>query len=96
MVGKLNQKGSWRVVEKGVNGKPFLWKKSTRLRYVMIDVFKARPDGCYIVLALDANPLAEQDVKGTIIGIGCAGARTDWIRAYEKAREIADNYMNEH
>jgi len=92
----MNRKASWHVVEKGVNGKPFLWKKSTRSRYVMIDVFKARPDGCYIVLALDANPLGEQDVKGTIIGIGCASARTDWIGAYEKAREIANRYMSEH
>jgi len=84
------------VVEKGVNGKPFLWKRSARASYVMIDIFQARPDGCYIVLALNANPLLGHDVKGRIIGIGCASARTDWIGAYEKARKIADQYMKQH
>jgi len=84
------------VVEKGVNGKPFLWKKPARASYVMIDIFRARPDGCYMVLALDANPLTSNDVKGRIIGIGCASARSDWIGAYEKARKIADRYMGKH
>jgi hypothetical protein len=92
----MNRKGSWRVVEKGVNGKPFLWKKSARNSYVMIDVFEARPDGCYMVLASDANPLAEHGVKRTIIGIGCADVRTNWIGAYEEARKIADEYMRKH
>jgi hypothetical protein len=84
------------VIEKGVNGQPFLWKKVGQPSYVMIDVFKARPDGCYMVLALDANPLTKRDVKGRVIGMGCAGARTDWVGAYEKARNIADQYMSKH
>jgi hypothetical protein len=92
----VSRKGSWRVVEKGVNGKPFLWKKAASASYVMIEIFKARPRDCYTVLALDANPLARPDVKGRIIGIGCAAARTDWIEAYGKARKIADQYMNKH
>jgi len=92
----VSRKGSWRIVEKGVNGKPFLWKKGTSASYVMIEIFKSRPRGCYTVLALDANPLARHDVKGRVIGIGCAAARTDWIEAYEKARKIADRYMDEH
>jgi len=92
----MNRRSSWRVVEKGVNGKPFLWKKQGSAHYVMIDVFKARSDGCYMVLALKANPLAEPDVKGKIIGLGCASTRTDWNGAYEKAREIADEFMIKH
>jgi len=92
----VNRKGSWRMVEKGVNGKPFLWKKPARASYVMIDVFQARSDGCYIVLALSANPLVGHNVKGRIIGVGCASARTDWNGAYDKARRIADQYMKEH
>jgi len=92
----MNRKGSWRVVEKGVNGKPFLWKKPARASYVMIDVFEARPDGCYKVLALDTNPLARSAVNGRVIGKGCASVRTDWVGAYEKARKIADRYMNKH
>jgi len=92
----VNGGGSWRVVEKGVNGKPFLWKKAGSSSYVMIEIFKARPRGCYTVLALDANPLARHDVKGRIIGVGCAAGRTDWTEAYEKARKIADQYMIKH
>lgn len=84
------------MVEKGVNGKPFLWKKSGRSSYVMIDVFRGRPDGCYVILALGANPLVSHDVKGRLVGMGCAGVRTDWIGAYEKARKIADRYMDKH
>ena len=91
----MARKSRWNVVERGVNGKPFLWKKPGA-SYVMIDVFKARPNGCYMVLALDANPLTRPDVKGKVIGIGCATAPTDWVGAYNKAREIADRYMSDH
>jgi hypothetical protein len=92
----MSGKVSWRVVDSGVNGKPFLWRKPGRASYVMIDIFKARPDGCYIVLVLNANPLTKDDVKGKIIGMGCASARTDWVGAYESARKIADRYMIKH
>jgi hypothetical protein len=84
------------VVEKGVNGKPFLWIDPAGTSYVMIDVFEARPDGCYAVLALDANPLTRDEVKARMIGLGCASKRTDWLQAYERAKEIADKYMNKH
>lgn len=85
------------MVERGVNGKPFLWeKKQAGGGYVMIDIFEVRGDGCYTVLALDANPLARDDAKGRIIGVGCGGVRTGWVEAYEKARKIADQYMVEH
>ena len=92
----MNQKASWQVVEKGVNGKPFLWMDPVGSTYVMIDVFEARSDGCYAVLILDANPLTRDDAKARIIGLGCASQRTDWPQAYERAKEIADRYMSEH
>ena len=89
-------RSSWQVVETGVNGKPFLWKNSTDGTYVMIDIFTAHPEGCYTVMILNSNPLVTEDVKGEIIGMGCANTRTDWVEAYEKARKIADQYMDLH
>ena len=89
-------KHPWLIVEKGVNGEPFLWKNQAAIQYVMIDIFEPRPDGCYAVLALDVNPLETDDAQGTTIGLGCSGDRSNWVEAYEKARQIADRYMTEH
>lgn len=86
----------WRVIERGVNGKPFLWKKRARCKYVLIDIFNARRNRCYAVLALDRNPLTTHDFRGKVIGMGCADARSDWVRAYGNARKIADDYMSSH
>lgn len=86
----------WRVIERGVNGKPFLWKKRARSKYVLIDIFNARRNRCYAVLALDRNPLTTHDFRGKVIGMGCADARSDWVRAYGNARKIADDYMSSH
>ena len=90
----MNEKNSWRVVERGVNGKPFLWKKQARSKYVLIDIFNARRNRCYAVLALDSNPLSTQHFGGRVIGIGCADSRSDWVKAYGEARKIADRYMS--
>jgi len=90
----VNANNSWRVVDRGVNGEPFLWKKRARKKYVLIDIFNARPKRCYAVLALDSNPLASPPSKSRVIGMGCADARSDWVTAYEKARKIADRYMS--
>ena len=86
---------SWMVVEKGVNGKPFLWKNQATDKYVMIDIFEARSDRCYEVLAVDVNPLENDDAKGATIGRGCSD-KANWIEAYEKAKRIADRYMSKH
>jgi hypothetical protein len=95
---KVSDKSSWRVIERGVNDKPFLWKKRGRSRYVLIDIFNAHRNRCYAVLALESNPLATptRDFRGRVIGMGCADSSSDWVRAYGKAREIADCYMNRH
>jgi hypothetical protein len=90
----MNADNSWRIVDRGVNGKPFLWKKRARKKYVLIDIFNARPKRCYAVLALDGNPLATHPAKGRVIGMGCADAPSDWVTAYEKARKIANRYMS--
>ena len=87
---------SWRVVDRGVNGKPFLWKKRNSSRYLMIDIFNTKPKGCYAVLVLDKNPLRMDDVRGKVVGMGCADAQSDWNGAYAKARMIADTYMDKH
>jgi len=84
---------AWRVVDKGINGKPFLWKKRAKSKYVMIDIFTARPKRCYAVLAFETNPVSRSDLKGKLIGMGCAKGPRDWIGAYERARVIADRYM---
>lgn len=83
----------WRVVDRGINGKPFLWKKRATSKYVMIDIFTARPNRCYAVLVFETNPVSSNDLKGKLIGMGCANGPSDWIGAYEKARVIADRYM---
>ena len=81
-VHELRHKSSWRVVERGVNGEPFLWKERARSKYVLIDIFNAHPDRCYAVLALDRNPIATQDFRGRLIGMGCADTHSDWVGAY--------------
>jgi hypothetical protein len=83
----------WRVLDKGVNGRPFLWKKQASTKYVMIDIFTPRPKRCYAVLTLETNPKASNDLKGKVIGRGCAKGPTDWNGAYERARKIAYRYM---
>jgi hypothetical protein len=77
-----------------VNGKPFLWKKQGKSRYLMIDIYSPHPDRCYVVLAFDTDPYETDDLRGKVIGRGCAEGPSDWNRAYERAREIADRYMS--
>jgi len=89
----VKAKTSWRVIDRGVNGRPFLWKNRTG-RYVMIDIFKTRPDRCYTVLALDSYPVKSS--KRKVIGIGCSDQIPDWVEAYKKARRIAIHYMRQH
>ena len=59
----------------------------------MIDIFTARPNRCYAVLTFETNPVSSNDLKGKLIGMGCANNSSDWIGAYERARTIADRYM---
>lgn len=93
-VGRVNRKGSWRILERGINGKPFLWKKIAKPEYVMIDVFDARGRRCYPVVALKSNPFSSENARRRLIGEGCGAAPSDWVGAYKQARRIADNYMN--
>ena len=60
----------------------------------MIDIFSARPNRCYAVLAFETNPVLSNDLKGKLIGMGCANGPSDWMGAYERARRIADRYMD--
>jgi len=92
----MKPKSSWRVIDRGVNGKPFLWKKRNTSNYLMIDIFNARPIGCYAVLVLAKNPLKVENVTGKVVGMGCANVQSDWNGAYEKARMIAQEYMENH
>jgi hypothetical protein len=86
----------WRVVDQGVNNQPFLWRKINESGYVMIDVFQ--PDTskrCYPVLFFLEDPYSSE-AKGELIGIGCANTPTEtWNDAYERARKIAEEYMEE-
>jgi hypothetical protein len=60
----------------------------------MIDIFTARPNRCYAVLAFETNPVSRNDLKGKLIGMGCANSPSDWIGAYDRARIIANRYMD--
>jgi hypothetical protein len=92
----VNGRGIWRVVDRGVNGKPFIWKKRATTKYVMIDIFNLRRRRCYAVFALKGNPMESRSARGKLIGMGCADSRSGWVGAYEKARRIADEYMDGH
>ena len=86
----------WSVVDHGVNDQPFLWRKNNESRYVMIDVFQ--PDTskrCYPVLFFLEDPYSSEEAKGELIGIGCADTPNEtWNHAYERARKIAEKYMD--
>jgi len=86
----------WSVIDHGVNDQPFLWQKNGESRYVMIDVFQ--PDTmkrCYSVLLYLQDPYSSETVKGKLIGTGCAdGSSETWNHAYERARKIAEGYMD--
>ncbi len=87
-------KKAWTIVDQGVNGQPFLWKKRAGRQFVMIDIFN--PDyskRCYSVLSYTRNPLSADNLKGNIIGLGCASRRKDWKIAYHRARKLAEQYM---
>jgi len=62
----------------------------------MIDIFN--PDllkRCYSVFVLHhAGGRSMVEVKKKILGIGCADeAEGGWIRAYDRARRIAEQFM---
>ena len=86
-------RSNWRVTDRGVNGNPFLWKKRSTSLYVMINIFNPEAQRCYPVLLFQSNPNESDELKGRVIGKGCAESRNDWISAYDKAREIAEKYM---
>jgi hypothetical protein len=60
----------------------------------MIDIFNPEAKRCYPVLVFRSNPTELDDLKGRVIGKGCAERRNDWVVAYEKAREVAERYMD--
>jgi len=84
----------WKVIDRGVNGQPFLWKKVSGDRFVMIDIFN--PDSsrrCYSVFVLRNHPDLPE-AKKKVIGVGYADEAEDgWNRAYERARRIAEEFM---
>ncbi|HUK27664.1 MAG TPA: hypothetical protein VLV31_04505 [Candidatus Acidoferrales bacterium] len=89
-------RGDWRVIDRGVNGGPFLWKRRGTSLYVMINIFNPQAKKCYLVLALRSSPYQQNDLNGRIIGKGCSKEPNDWVLAYQKAREIAERYMDKN
>jgi hypothetical protein len=82
----------WIVIDRGVNGQPFLWKKRSGDKFVMIDIFNPNPTKrCYSVFVLRSHPDLPE-AKKKAIGVGCAG-EDGWHRAYERARRIAEEFM---
>ena len=85
----------WSIVDRGVNGEPFLWKRNGKRKYVMIDIFNPdQANRCYSVMVFPKSPYSDDPVKGETIGVGCA-RRTEenWTNAYERARKIAERFM---
>jgi hypothetical protein len=84
----------WRVIDRGINDQPFLWKKGTRDMFVMIDIFN--PDSlkrCYSVLVLHGDP-SKNETRKEIVGIACADeSEGGWVQAYVRARNIAEQFM---
>jgi len=91
-------KRDWCEVDRGVNGQPFLWRKNFESRYVMIDIFN--PDSvkrCYSVLSFAEDPYLNEETNGQLIGVGCADTPDlTWSFAYERARKIAEEYMEKN
>ena len=90
----LTPKKEWKIIDRGVNGQPFLWKNQSDQLFVMIDIFN--PDlvkRCYSVFLFHGEPNFGQSRK-EVIGIACAdGGQGGWIQAYERARVIAEHFM---
>jgi hypothetical protein len=84
----------WKVIDRGVNGQPFLWKNRLGDTFVMIDIFN--PDllkRCYSVFVLHGHR-TRLEAKKEVVGFGCADEAEDgWIRAYDRARKIAEQFM---
>jgi len=82
------------VIDRGVNDQPFLWKKASGGTFVMIDIF--HPDllkRCYSVFVLHGSSSLIKARK-EVVGIACADKdEGGWIRAYERARRIAERFM---
>ena len=60
----------------------------------MIDIYNPEGKRCYPVLVLRSNPSELDELRGRVIGRGCAERRNDWVAAYGKAREVAERYMD--
>ena len=88
----------WRVVDRGVNGEPFLWKKKASKKFLMIDIFNPDPARrCYSILILPGNPNTNANLRHRVIGVGCAEISEEtWINAYQRARDIAEKYMKQY
>ncbi|HUO42097.1 MAG TPA: hypothetical protein VMU35_03905 [Methylomirabilota bacterium] len=84
----------WKVIDRGVNDQPFLWRKSSQNMFVIIDILN--PDsakGCYSVYVSHGDPYRAKSTR-KVVGIACADrAEGGWIRAYERARRIAERFM---
>jgi hypothetical protein len=95
---RLTVKKDWSVIDRGVNGQPFLWRKNSTNRYLMIDIFNPDTEKrCYSVFSLPKNPYSSEETNGELIGVGCAGSpNVGWDRAYKRARKIAEQYMEKN
>ena len=88
-------KEDWKVIDRGINGEAFLWKKRSGDRFVMIDIFHPDPvNRCYSVLVFPKYPHSLDEVKKDVIGVGCAeDAEEGWSQAYKRARRIVEEFM---
>ena len=89
--------GNWRVLDRGVNRQPFLWENVSQGMFVMIDIFN--PDmekRCYSVLVFYGDPSVAASRK-KVLGIACADeGEGGWIQVYERAKNIAEQFMSKN
>jgi hypothetical protein len=52
---------------------------------------------CYSVLFFAEDPYLSEETNGELIGVGCADTPdAAWSFAYERARKIAEEYMEKN
>jgi len=92
---RLDLRRDWRIVDRGVNGKPFLWQSRASKKFLMIDIFN--PDAskrCYFIFISVNNPYSTKKTNRKVIGSGCIERPNEsWNDAYLRAKKIAEQYM---
>jgi hypothetical protein len=94
---RLELRRDWRIVDRGVNGKPFLWQSRASKKFLMIDIFNPNASKrCYPIFISANNPYSNKKTNRKVIGAGCIERPNEsWNDAYLRAKKIAEQYMED-